>query len=996
MTDFPAVKTSGEPDETDETLPSLITLAESLDAYSSDIPGFLNDLLSPHVPDAGPASQNGQPAAGKIELGPLDKTLNELLTRLSLLSQDTDSALEQSIHDISRTVPRLTYDLQFMREIATSLQGSLGYVQQQVSRNNSTLAPRPPTPKRTSSFQRSIDGPEETQDSQDLFGSRRNGGSRRPSNVHEDDETKTFVSLEKLAYLDKLKTRMESARDVLREAESWSTLESEIISFISSSSWSKAGIRLAEANKSMVVFQNTPGEYETKKTLLTSLTNELENALASALNQCLESGDVEGCAKLRSVFELIERAGEFRNYYFAQRRKPLVEEWNQAVILDTTSAADTVTEGVSPQRFSALLPRFYGNVLTALQTERDQITQIFPVVAAPSTLVAFLQSTFNALSPSLQSRLGALVDYHGAEGLPELIKAYKATEELAVGIQGVLDRMAFNTQGGLLSGENTSTSPNAITSPASIVTPEAKTPKTARHRSLSRRLSKAPTSSLLHATDSRSSTMLSTPSEWETTLFEPFLDLQATYPSLERRYLAHLLHNDPSLSAAPTASSSKSSRTDESRALMEQANAAFVIAEEAIARCVDLTHGFGARGLVDTVGGFFDDFLDLQQDKILSQNSRTGTASRSRATNDELDFEGLDYSTEDWGAFQVGLHVLKTCKDIKSKLIAFEDRLHDVLADIHHTVNFRRTDTTSITLTETTLGAITLLQQSPLNSADLHSLLSGISGNSTTTRGSSSKPLAPARDALTRFTKQAQQFLQSIILAPLQSQLDSYPSLPVWSQPEKQQKRGELQIPTFSLSTTDTVARVSEGLLNLLRIFEVYAKDEGLGYSVDTLPFVDMDLIREEEARAKITEKGDDTEANGGMSTGASATSIHSQTPKEKAAGETELELSPEIVLTTWVSSLSLSLLSHLTRRILPRIRTLTNGGSAQLSSDLGYLSNAVRALDVEWEELERWREVCEIKTPEEWRGKAKDFRGDRGDEAEDIWRKVGALRGWS
>jgi hypothetical protein len=89
-----------------------------------------------------------------------------------------------------------------------------------------------------------------------------------------------------------------------------------------------------------------------------------------------------------------------------------------------------------------------------------------------------------------------------------------------------------------------------------------------------------------------------------------------------------------------------------------------------------------------------------------------------------------------------------------------------------------------------------------------------------------------------------------------------------------------LQIPTFSLSTTDTVARVSEGLLNLLRIFEVYAKDEGLGYSVDTLPFVDMDLIREEEARAKITEKGDDTEANGGMSTGASATSIHSQTPK--------------------------------------------------------------------------------------------------------------------
>ena len=96
-------------------------------------------------------------------------------------------------------------------------------------------------------------------------------------------------------------------------------------------------------------------------------------------------------------------------------------------------------------------------------------------------------------------------------------------------------------------------------------------------------------------------------------------------------------------------------------------------------------------------------------------------------------------------------------------------------------------------------------------------------------------------------------------------------------------------------------------------VFEVYAADDALGFSIETLPFVDAD------------------------STG---------------------ELSAEIVLSTWVSSLSLSLLAHLTGTILPQIRNLSTSGAAQLGSDLGYLSNAVKALDVEWEDLEKWRET--------------------------------------
>ena len=856
---------------------SLASLGSTLDAYSLDIPGFINDLLAPHLAVPAPGAPAPQP-----DLTPIDKVLNDLLTRLSLLSQDTSSALEQSIHDISRTVPRLTYDLQFMRESATSLQSSLSSVQSQV----------------------------------------RHGSPGDSSGDKDTEEAKTHASLEKLAHLDKLKTRMESARDILREAESWSTLESEITAFIEVAEWSKAGLRLAEAGRSMVVFQSTPGEYESRKTLLVSLQNELERALAKALDTTITEDDTEGVARLREVFELIEREDEFKEYYFKARRKGINEEWN-AVILDIGGSDAAVSEGKVAVKFNVFLPKFYTTLLEALHTERARIPLIFDPDRAAHILANFLQTTLDGLSPSMQSRLANLAEYYGAAALPELIKAYRATEELALGVQGIMDKMAFNTQGGIVSGSAVASSPTAG-SPNST---EAKTPRTPHKRTMSRRFSRAPAA--------LSDAPTAVPSEWETTLYEPFLDLQGSYPSLERRYLSNLLRTEPSLSAIST-------KGDASRALLDRATAAFNIADEAIARCLAFTHGYGAHGLVRAIAGLFEDFLEAQRDRVLAP-TRSSTVEKK----DDLDLEGLDYSSEDWTSFQLGLHVLSACRGIRDRLAKFEERLQTSLAEVVQISKIQPSDPTTFRLQETTIGAIALLQQSPLNSADLHELLSTAS----TTR------LQPVHEALAGFTKDAQQFLQGIILSPLQAQLQAYPKLSVWSQPDKAAKRGDLQVPTFSLSPTDTIARVSEGLLNLLRVFEVYAADDALAFSLETLPYVEADLLAD--------------------------------AVKESAAG-----LGAETVLSTWVSSLSLGLLAQLTKTTLPRIRSLSTGGAAQLASDLAYLSNAVRALDVEWEELERWKEAAEVDGEEAYRKRLKEVR-DRG-EGEDIWRKVGALRGWN
>jgi hypothetical protein len=476
-----------------------------------------------------------------------------------------------------------------------------------------------------------------------------------------------------------------------------------------------------------------------------------------------------------------------------------------------------------------------------------------------------------------------------------------------------MDKIVFNTQGGTLSGGgvNSTSSPDAISPGATHARSRS------RRLSLSRRYSRA-ASSFSEVTSSSLSV-------WETTLYEPFLDLQMSYPSLERKYLAHQLRFNPSFNIT-----SSRSIDNVARLLAERATAAISTAEEAITRCLSLTHGYGSKGLVDALNSFFEGFFDTQHD--LLDRADDGASSSKAGNKDELDFEGLDYSTEDWGSFQTGLHVLTTCKDVRDRVRAFEESLSAYFGRLVLALS-----PDSPLPDHTTRGALSLLQQSPLNSSDLQALLS-------TSSSVKEFHLQSARTALGSLTRTAQRRLQSIILAPIISQLNTYPTLAVWAAPDKAARRGELSIPTFSLSPTDVIVRVSEGLLNLLRVFEVYASDASLSYSIETLPFVDPSMFETISA----DNSAEPTRADKLVSPTSLTHTSSSASPST---------LAPETVLSTWISSLTLSLLAHLSSITLPSIRSLSNSGAKQLEADLDYLSNAVRALDVEWEELEKWKE---------------------------------------
>jgi hypothetical protein len=177
----------------------------------------------------------------------------------------------------------------------------------------------------------------------------------------------------------------------------------------------------------------------------------------------------------------------------------------------------------------------------------------------------------------------------------------------------------------------------------------------------------------------------------------------------------------------------------------------------------------------------------------------------------------------------------------------------------------------------------------------------------------------------------------------------------------------------FSLSPSDIVQRVAEGLLNLPRLFEVYADDDALGFSLNTLPNVDEAYLSglSEQAHVQSPEFGHNRRAS-------------------LVSPLKPVVLSPEAVAAAWLSSLGHSILSHLTSNVLPKIRTLSVAGAAQLSSDLGYLSNIVRALNVEYEELDRWKEYVGMGDEEGNRVIGEKSNGDP------VLVLVAKMRGWT
>ncbi|KAJ4001598.1 oligomeric Golgi complex subunit 7 [Lentinula boryana] len=871
---------------------SFPTSAEALDSLEEyeDVTSWINETLI--------ASGSEKDIESLVDL---DQQITQLIASLDIACEDTSSQLERTIADVSRGIPRLTYDLHFIKDSALSLQNSLVAVH---ARSRAAI------PDSTAS------------------------------------------ALEQLRRLDTIKSHMEAAREVLREAESWSTLELEVTSMLAERNYAKAASRLSEANKSMVVFQNTP-EYDPRRTLLVNLQNQLEASLSSALVAAINEQNLETCRSYFYIFSNIQRELEFRNYYYGSRRVSLTSMWHEADLSDTAPEGKTA----SGQTFSEFLPKFYVNVLALLDQERNSIPAIFPDPA--HTLSAFISSILSALQPTFSQRLTSLSSYYADLTLKELITIFKLTEEFAVGVAKIMDKIQYSAAApSLLDKSNSNDPPN--------------------HPTHSRRRSMRMSISFRSGTNRSISGGQKIPSladglDWDQELFHPFLQFQVDYGSLERRLLDHALREIVS-----NETRTKVSGSDQARIFRERAVDIFGAAEESLTRYSAFTHGYGSTSLLQALDGFLKSFVDMWTADISFASS--GSHSTLQDAGSE-DLSGLDYTSRDWSNIQSILHLLSSARSVYERMTSFEVKLRSSLAQTASKFRLHRGDPTAFPIINSR-GSEQLLEQSSLNSTDLHALLDKVDvdpsqsrENFSRTQGITSSTfgeplLVDARSAMFDFAKACQISLQGTILSPLRQQLASYASSSIWlttGEDSRNTTFSDLQVPTFSLSPSEIIQRVTEGLLNLPRLFEVYADDDALSFSLQTLPFADPELLKN--------------------APDASVPDVPSHTRRHSITKTTTLD--PETVSTAWLSSLGQSLLAHLTTEVLPRINRLNAGGAAQLASDLGYLSNVIRVINVESDELEQWKEYVELNDEA---GKAKVNTQNNEDH---IMNVVARIRGW-
>lgn len=894
--------------------PVLASTSELLNSLenSGDIVSWINGTLTPSN-----EAESSQPEG----LTELDQHITHLVATLDIACEDTSSQLERIIDEVSRSVPRLAYDLHFMKDGASSLQSVLVKVHE------------------------------------------------RSRDVVPQDTRNTLNNLQQL---DTIKGHMEAAREVLREAESWSTLELEVTSLLAERSYAKAAERLAEASRSMVVFQNTP-EYDPRRMLMVNLQNQLEAALSSALVAAINVQDLVACRSYFSIFSVIHRESEFRNYYNGSRRGPVVTMWQDSRLVDS----DPASSDVGSVTFADFLPKFYANFLSLLNVERTSIPSIFPDPVL--TLSNLITSVLSALQPTFSQRLAALSSHYADSALKEIIPVFRATEEFASGVEKVVEKLRYSA---------------AITSPMEGSSSfDGSQPIIQTHvRRRSTRLSMSwrsgphrPSSSGLGVP--KSQPLSSDDLEWDQELFQPFIDFQVDYGSLERRLLDHVLREIIS-----NDSRARIPEFDQARLLRERAVDVFSVAEESIARCASLTYGYGAVGLVQALDGFFRSFIDMWTADIRMQSSSTSVTHEPVSEEDLFD---LDYTAQDWSDFQLSLHLLSSARAVFEHMSQFEAKLRSNLVRIATRFRLAQTDPANFVIAPCK-GENQLLEQSALNSAELHALLDRVEPDPSHSRetfsssstaglrhgvqpyvqpGSPAPLLVEARDGVFAFAKACQISLQGTILAPLRKHLASYASSLLWTaQGDPKSKRvNDLQVPSFSLSPSDGVQKVAEGLLNLPRLFEVYADDDALSFSLHTLPHLDPEVLK-------------------GLSdfpapVGESLPPLGHQR-RQSLSTSKPTPVDPEAVSSAWLSSLGQTLLTHLTTDILPNITTLTVSGAAQLASDLGYLSNIVRALNVEFEDLDKWKEYADLDDDE--------GRKRLGVEpTNSILKNVAKMRGW-
>ncbi|KDN47143.1 hypothetical protein K437DRAFT_255934 [Tilletiaria anomala UBC 951] len=887
-------------------------LLERLEESTSSI-DWLNETLSNPHKDADASRDHAKPFAEAMQS--LERDLQRVSNFVVRSSSESQRQTDATMKRLQLSVPQLKFDLKLFKESTLVLKTSAQLLQERS---------RIPAVSGTDSLEK----PETT-------------------------------SLERLSRLTLLKERMSAARDVLRDAESWSTLGADVTAYLGEDKIAEASLRLAEALSSLAVFERTE-VYEQRRALMDSLTARLEDAVTGRLQEAVEARDLKTCSKLEEILSCVNRGHIFERCWTQTRRRTVFAEWKSVRLL---GSGESTPDAAS---LADYLPRFHQLVQNLLNEERIYAPTLFP--KDPSAhITRFLSACMQELEPSMAQRLGEMVIDKGELALESLMRCWETTQSFALATQRLVAKVkpAADNTGEIKAGESRVTPPIPMQSPTATAKKLAPEP-----------------------------VVLPSNANWDIALFEPFLDFQCNFRQLcNRQMMAKWKKEAEAWSSLRDA---KSPEID-SAELIQLGSSSFELVEETLEVCMSFTKGFATSLLLEAA----DDVVAA----VLASFDE-----RARLSNSTIGIEqGILEKDVKYAARK-----LDACRQLFVKLQETEQKVAEVTSLTAQYLENDADEARSRLLQRSTLGSLKLLEQSALKSASLSRTLERLTlivlqGPARSLFSNELVSLPNARQKLLQLVKTTQLGIQNIILQPLVAQILVYAYLPSWTARNLPGADNEydLHMPTFSLSPTETMASLCEGLLDLPRLFEVYAQDEALAFCVHALPFLEVP-----KAEGQLPQQ----QAGGSPATplppttpmGARRSSFHpgapspsaerrasfhgrryshvavprisdgpeqmppittSPTPARRpsafdtAEGEDTAKLSAGETLSYWLRSLILTLITRMTTEALPSLPRLSPAGAKQLATDLEYLCSILDVLNVDPNDggLLSWKQAASL-----------------------------------
>ncbi|KAF9324850.1 hypothetical protein BG006_000167 [Podila minutissima] len=839
------------------------------------------------------------------------------LTKLHLLASQTSAALSSTTQDMVKLLPRLTHELDQLRQETKALQEGIRLVR---------------------------------------------------SDVHSVESTDTVQALDRLKYLDLVKTRMEATHSALREAENWRNLEAEANDIFAKGDFVKAATRLSEAERSLVVYKNTNVEGD-RMALLLVLKDQLEQQIMEKVKDALEHKDTAACQTLMSVFGLIGRPEKFQDYYISQRRAPLLEQWKRSTAGDSKD-------------FVNALQIFYKDTSSMLHDEYAWIASIFSDPTA--TIHSLVHDIFSHIDLTMKTTLQQISRAQGDEtSLPILIDVFEATELFGTR----MERIVAQPLVGMQREHGPNTANNSRSRSGTLIQDSAHKEGRAFGRSSLRR------DSLDIGTRD--------PHEWAYILYEPFMTYQRDYGKLEESHLRSLLLKKvPAMAMNSSSSRSKESINASSnlvKIMTISIKEAFDLAGGAIGRCMRLTHGMGVPGLLDGLNGFFTEIMDRYTELLIECRQRSGlpldeslpapktTFSQSQGRNSSLDIREEDEDSDGSGddgndqdqvnsrLFQMGLRLMVLCRQIIVKIEQLDVKTKKALKGVDEFVKMDRCNQENPPSSSeqgpagrTNLpphASIALLQQSNLNSFRLSEILDVVKKSAARDDAGDSSPhpdhiatgtdlgLEPKVNHLflqshqraVLLTKLCQRFIFDSIYIPLVRPLVDLPLLPCWTEGMDQQGEDinstrRIHKSTMGGTRTDVLkfrSGPSEYMGEMLRrlhalsdTFGMYEGDVGLRFGIHVLPYADKPIQDSAQASALVGVEGGFKDDDRGV--GEADVAKTSKTAEDDLnEGQEPLEAEDDsAVLHRWITSLSRAAMHTMIEKLYdPNLGVASSGG---------------------------------------------------------------------